>query len=59
MRREQFDSFKNLLERLAEDSPFYKSKFQALGISVGDIKSPEDIRKLPFTTKEELRDAYP
>lgn len=59
MRRDQFDSFKNLLERLAEDSRFYKNKFKALGISVSDIKSVEDIKHLPFTTKEELRDAYP
>lgn len=59
MRRDQFDSFKNLLERLAEDSPFYKNKFESSGIRVEDIKTPEDIRHLPFTTKEELRDAYP
>ena len=59
MRREQFDSFKKLLERLAEDSRFYKNKFGASGIRAGDIKSPDDIKRLPFTTKEELRDAYP
>ncbi|MCX7711479.1 MAG: phenylacetate--CoA ligase [Clostridia bacterium] len=59
MRREQFDLFKTLLERLAENSPFYKNKFSASGIRISDVKSPEDIKHLPFTTKEELRDAYP
>ncbi len=59
MRRGQFDSFKELLGRLAEESPFYKNKFQTSGININDIKSFDDIRHLPFTTKEELRDAYP
>lgn len=59
MRREQFEPFKKLLERLSQDSPFYKSKFSASGVNISDIKSPEDISQLPFTTKEELRDAYP
>jgi phenylacetate-CoA ligase len=59
MRRDQFDLFKKLLDRLAEDSPFYKNKFSTLGVNINDIKSPEHIKNLPFTTKEELRDAYP
>ncbi|KNY25594.1 phenylacetate--CoA ligase family protein [Pseudobacteroides cellulosolvens] len=59
MRREQFESFKELLERLSQDSPFYKSKFNTSGVNISDIMSPEDISQLPFTTKEELRDAYP
>lgn len=59
MREEQFTLFKGLLARLAENSPFYKSKFAAAGIDINDIKTIEDIKKLPFTTKEELRDAYP
>ncbi|HEY9062249.1 MAG TPA: phenylacetate--CoA ligase [Pseudobacteroides sp.] len=59
MRREQFESFKELLERLSENSPFYKNKFKTTEVSIDDIKSPEDISELPFTTKDELRDAYP
>ncbi|MDP4183356.1 MAG: phenylacetate--CoA ligase [Bacillota bacterium] len=59
MRREQFDSFKNFLERIALNSGFYKNKFETLGIDINDIKTPDDIKRLPFTTKEELRDAYP
>lgn len=59
MRQEQFEFFRNLLERLAENSPFYKQKFYSSGVCIQDIKTPEDIKNLPFTIKEELRDAYP
>lgn len=59
MREKQFALFQKLLERLAGNSPFYKEKFRLAGINIQDIRTPEDIRKLPFTTKEELRDAYP
>jgi phenylacetate-CoA ligase len=59
MRREQFEQFKVLLNRLSSNSPFYKQKFRASNIDVEDIQSHEDIRHLPFTTKEELRDTYP
>ncbi len=59
MRREQFDSFKGLLNRLEANSPFYKSKFKISDADINNVKSPDDIKNLPFTTKEELRDAYP
>jgi len=39
--------------------PFYKEKFEMLGISPRDIKSIDDIVKLPFTAKQDLRDNYP
>ncbi len=38
---------------------FYNKKMKELGIEPGDIKGIEDINKLPFTTKEDLRDNYP
>lgn len=38
---------------------FYHKKMKELGIEPGDIKGIEDIGKLPFTTKEDLRDHYP
>lgn len=38
---------------------FYRKKMQALGLEPGDIKGIEDINKLPFTTKTDLRDNYP
>lgn len=39
--------------------PFYRRKMQEIGIEPGDIKSIEDIVKLPFTTKNDLRENYP
>ena len=39
--------------------PFYRKKMQELGLEPGDIKGIEDITKLPFTTKQDLRDNYP
>ena len=39
--------------------PFYRNKMQEMDISPDDIKSIDDIVKLPFTTKQDLRDNYP
>ncbi len=61
--REQIDALQ--VERLQAtirhcmNSPFYKKKFEEMGIKPEDIKSPADVRKLPFTTKQDLRDNYP
>lgn len=41
------------------NSEFYKKKFNEMGIKPEDIKSTADVRKLPFTTKQDLRDTYP
>lgn len=38
---------------------FYRKKMQAVGLEPGDIQSADDITKLPFTTKDDLRDTYP
>jgi len=46
---------KNVYENVA----FYNKKMKELGVEPGDIKGIEDIDKLPFTTKEDLRDNYP
>ncbi len=47
------------VRRVYENVPFYKEKFDEAGISPDDIKSIDDIGKLPFTTKDDLRDQYP
>ena len=39
--------------------PFYREKMQAMDIDPSDIQSIDDIVKLPFTTKQDLRDNYP
>ena len=38
---------------------FYRKKMQAMGLEPGDIQTADDITKLPFTTKDDLRDTYP
>ncbi|AKB79065.1 Phenylacetate-coenzyme A ligase [Methanosarcina horonobensis HB-1 = JCM 15518] len=50
---------KNLLKRVVEGSPFYQKKFRETNVDTEKIKSLEDLKLLPFTHKEELRDAYP
>lgn len=41
------------------NSPFYKKKFAETGLQPEDIRTLEDIRKIPFTTKQDLRETYP
>ena len=50
---------KETVERVYHNTPFYRKKMQELGILPSDIKDIDDIQKLPFTTKEDLRDNYP
>jgi phenylacetate-CoA ligase len=56
---EQLQKFLSLLEYVSVNSPFYKQKLSKENVDIGAIKSLEDISRLPFTYKEELRDAYP
>ena len=63
MSREQIEALQ--LERLQKtvrhcmNSPFYKKRFEEIGLKPEDIKSLADLRKIPFTTKQDLRDTYP
>lgn len=47
------------VERVYHNVDFYRKKMHALGIEPGDIKGIEDLWKLPFTNKQDLRDSYP
>ncbi len=47
------------VDRVYHNVEYYRKKMQALGIEPGDIKGIEDITKLPYTTKDDLRDTYP
>ena len=49
----------DVVNRVYNNVDFYKKKMDALGLEPGDIKGIEDITKLPFTTKDDLRDNYP
>ncbi len=55
----QLERLKSLVARVYEKIPFYKESFDAAGVAPEDIKSLDDITKLPFTVKQDLRDAYP
>ncbi len=48
-----------LVDYVYHNVEFYRKKMQAVGLLPGDIKSLEDITKLPFMTKDDLRDNYP
>ena len=48
-----------IVEKVYHNVDFYNRKMKEIGIEPGDIKGIEDIAKLPFTTKEDLRDQYP
>ena len=48
-----------LVDYVYHNVEFYRKKMQRVGLMPADIKSIEDITKLPFTTKDDLRDNYP
>ncbi len=48
-----------LVDYVYHNVEFYRKKMQAVGLEPGDIKNIDDIVKLPFTTKDDLRDNYP
>ncbi len=49
----------DVVKRAYDNVEFYRKKMQQRGVEPGDIKSIEDIGKLPFTTKEDLKNNYP
>lgn len=55
----QLERLQVAVKRAYESVPYYKKRFDELGIKPEDIKTLKDIEKLPFTTKDDLRDAYP
>lgn len=50
---------KKMVSRVYHNVEFYRKKMQEIGLEPGDINSIQDIVKLPFTTKDDLRDNYP
>ncbi|GBC60509.1 phenylacetate--CoA ligase [Desulfonema ishimotonii] len=47
------------VERAWATVPFYRKKFGEAGVRPSDIKTLDDLKRLPFTTKQDLRDNYP
>lgn len=55
----QLSLLKKQVKRVYENVPFYKKKFDEAGFKPEDLKTLDDISKIPFTTKDDLREAYP
>lgn len=55
----QLKRLKETIERVYENVPFYRNRFQELNVKPSAITSLEDIQKLPFTEKQDLRNNYP
>ncbi len=55
----QLKRLQHQIERVYAAVPYYRSKMVEMGVKPSDIKNLKDIRKLPFTTKEDLRLNYP
>jgi phenylacetate-CoA ligase len=55
----QLERLQATLYRVGTHVPFYKKKFEQLKFNYDDIRSLEDVRRLPFTEKQDLRDNYP
>lgn len=55
----QFKRLKTTLDNVYAKVPFYQKQFREAGITPADIRSLDDLQKIPFTTKQDLRDNYP
>ncbi len=55
----QLKRLKKTLKTVYNNVPFYKEKFDSAGVTPEHIRTLDDVRRLPFTTGEDLRNAYP
>jgi phenylacetate-CoA ligase len=55
----QLKRLQNLVKRVYDKVPFYKKRLNDAGLKPGDIQSLDDLKRLPFTYKNDLRDNYP
>ena len=59
MRQVQSDRLRNTIERVYFNVPFYRARMQERGLGPENIQTVDDLQRLPFTTKQDLRDNYP
>ncbi len=59
LERLQTMRLRKTVERVYNNVPFYRQKLDEAGVKPEDIKSVKDVQRLPFTTKQDLRDNYP
>ncbi len=55
----QLERLQATLNRVARNVPLYRKRFADLGLDPYDVQSLADVRRLPFTTKADLREHYP
>jgi phenylacetate-CoA ligase len=55
----QLERLQSTLYRVGTHVPFYKKRFEQLKFNYDDIRTLDDLRRLPFTVKQDLRDNYP
>ncbi|HZV81460.1 MAG TPA: phenylacetate--CoA ligase [Geobacteraceae bacterium] len=55
----QVKRLKDVLERVYASVPFYRGALDKAGIKPDDVTSLQDLQRLPFTTKQDMRDSYP
>ncbi|MDR3239106.1 MAG: phenylacetate--CoA ligase [Clostridiales bacterium] len=64
MSRDELTALQNLrlratVEKVYQNVSYYRDKMQKIGLLPADIQTAEDLKKLPFTTKQDMRDTYP
>ncbi len=59
MRQVQGERLRDTVERIYYNVPYYREKMQQKGLGPEHINTIDDLKKLPFTTKQDLRDNYP
>ena len=59
LKNTQSERLKKIVEYAYKNCSFYKKKMDKHGVGPRDIKDIDDIRKLPITTKNDMRDSYP
>ncbi len=55
----QLERLQETVKRVYEKVPYYKAKMDAIGVKPSDIVELKDLAKLPFVTKQDMRDTYP
>ena len=55
----QLNRLQEVVKKAYDNVPYYHHRFDKEGVAPEDIQNLEDIEKLPFTSKNDLRDAYP
>jgi phenylacetate-CoA ligase len=59
MQKLQNERLQKMIDRIYFNVPFYRKKLQEIGFTPGDVTSIEQLKDLPLTTKDDLRDNYP